>query len=901
MLAAALAGLPLAAQARASPLQPEPEVASADIAVENYLQRLGLKTLLADHLAERLAAATGAERTAIAERLSKIYVEMLSSATDPAERRQWEARSRDLLRMVPEASSYELRLNLARVIYVGAEEILERSRLRLAKEEEVQEAVRAFRSIAPELAEIAAKLHGRVQNLERLEELGRDSETIAADLAEARRLRSLAFYYSGWTEYSLAYLTRNERLALDAQRSFGWLLNSSGGIPANLERLPTGLLKYEHIARAAVGVGLAAAVRRNDVEALRWLDAVAAGEGVAPSVLEQLLPRRIGILGEARRWADLERLIRLERRSDRGGAGPDTRPLPVVAARMLAVVTLEADKTNAAGTIDHLASIALGDLVTRGEVAQVLDLVQRYGTAPIGDTGFIVHYVRGVQAYERARAAHSASGADPEEPAADEAVVNAYRQAADLLDAAIRQDDAAQFGNERSKAGMLVGLSLYYAGDFAAAAEQFLASASAAATPAQGEEPMWLAVVSFDRAVRAGRGDLRGRRDEAAALFLQTYAGSERAAKLLVGLGASNLLDEEAAVRILLSVPSGSSVYESARREAARLLYGLYRRARASDRDFAATRFLGVAEEVLALDRRTALQGASEEARQAGDRVVLRVRQILDAALSTSAPDFSRAEAALAILDEVASVLAADLTPHRAELTFRRLQILMARQETEAAEALAVQIEEERGPFADAAQRLLYRAALANLQKSPAADQERLRAVVRRGSRIIERTGSTPEALSDPGTLSLHATVAAVAAELYDLTSDTEMRDLAVTLDTAILQAVPNNEASLRRLARMAEAAGNAETSLECWRTLASGLKTGTPDWYEARYNLIRLLGQIDPPRARDAMKQHKVLYPSYGPPPWGEKLRELDEFFGEERPPQSPLTPPSPAPGGGP
>lgn len=884
-VAVALWCAPVLAQGEGA-AEPEPAPVAPSAAIEAYLERLGLRTLLADELADRLTTTTGPERRELAERLAKIYVELLSAAATVEERKHWETRSRDLLRQVPEADSYELRLNLARVIYVSAEEVLERWRLRLAGEEEVREAERALRSIAPEVADLATKLHARVESLERLEDSGRSTDAIAEGLADARRLRSQAFYYSGWIQYSLAYLTNNERLALEAMRSFGWLLNSRGGIPPSPERAPSGLLKYEHVARAAIGCALCASIRNNDVEAVRWLDAVAATPELPESVREQIFPRRITVLAAAKRWADLERAVRLTRRSDRTGGGPDVQPLSVPAARLLAVVTLEADPATR-GVTEKLASVALGDLVTRGEVAQVLDLVQRYGTAPIGDTGFIVHYVRGMQVYERARKSHRESGQNPDEPATAPELANAYREAARLLDAALRQEDAASFGNERSKAGMIVGLCLFYAGDFAAAADRFLESSRNATDAARGEEPLWLAVLALDRAVRAGDGTARPRRDEAAALYLQSYGGTERAAKLLIGLGSSGLLDEEAAVRVLLGVPKDAAVYESARREAARLLYLLFRRARDEERDFAATRFLSVAEEILSIDRRAVAGGTPEEARTAADAVVLRVRQILDAILGSSTPDLARAEAALNVLDDVAAVSGIDLSTHEAELTFRRLQILLARGENEAAEQLASQIEGQRGPFAEAAGRMLYRSAATVFQRAGVdATDEQLVAVVRHGRRLIERTGSGPMALADAATLSLHSTVAAAASLLWERHQDAAMRDLALELDRAILKAVPRSESALRRVARLAESAGQTEEALECWRVLLSGVRSGSTEWYEARYHSLRLLSQIDAPRAREAMRQHKILYPSFGPSPWGERLRELDAQLGDGAPP---------------
>src|SRR5688572_6125418 len=162
-LAAALFSAGALAQPDAAPpADPAPAPAAPEVAVQAYLERLGLRTLLADELADRLGTAQGEERRELAERLAAIYVERLSSASIPEQRSQWEQRSRDLLRQVPEVDSYELRLNLARVIYVAAEEVLERRRMRLADEQDVRDTERSLRAIAPEIADLATRLHGRV-------------------------------------------------------------------------------------------------------------------------------------------------------------------------------------------------------------------------------------------------------------------------------------------------------------------------------------------------------------------------------------------------------------------------------------------------------------------------------------------------------------------------------------------------------------------------------------------------------------------------------------------------------------------------------------------------------------------------------------------------------------------
>src|SRR5690606_18662983 len=108
---------------------------SADRALEKYLERLGQRTLLIEHLEQRLGRTAGAERAGLAERLTRLVAEELEAASSPARRAELERRARALLDVIPEGDSIDLRLSLHRATYANAEEVAERWRLRLASAE----------------------------------------------------------------------------------------------------------------------------------------------------------------------------------------------------------------------------------------------------------------------------------------------------------------------------------------------------------------------------------------------------------------------------------------------------------------------------------------------------------------------------------------------------------------------------------------------------------------------------------------------------------------------------------------------------------------------------------------------------------------------------------------------
>lgn len=863
-----LAGSPSLAQSPGTP----------EAMLDAYLSQRGLREVQAAVLRSRITSLTGRAKTEAANRLGTIYTELLDAAQTVEQRERIERYANELLDLVPEAETFDLRINLAKAQYLYAQDIAERHRLRSATPEQRAEAERILRSVSSVFQGVATRSNTRVMELERLEQSGRgtDFELLRVALADARRVRSLAYYYAGWSSYYISLLTGIGSHASDATRHFGWLLNSPGQ-PARLERLPESLLMYEHVARASIGVALAESLRGADDVSLRWLDTLDRSPDLADGPRKQLVPVRFVILASARRWSDLEWHAG-RRRRDLVAMGQQR--LPVDEARLIAVLSIEAlrrpdlpERTRP--MIEALARTAMADLVNSGAVAHVLNLVQQFGTSHIGTEGFIVNYVRGLQAFEDARAEHRSTGADATEPATDPKVTTAFRAAAGLLEVAIATIDAGHFPSERANAAIVEGLALFYAGDFREAARKLGAAHAGAPSAAQAEEALWLAVVALDRAYDVEGDVISAEFDRLASLYLQSYPAGERAAKLLIRRLSAGLVSDSEAAEVLLGVAPESPLYEAARRHAARLLYRLYKQARGEDRQFAAIRFMTVAEQVLAMDRRAASHGSREQASQAGESAVAIVRQVLDASLGSPAPDLDRARASLEILDAIVAQTGLDLASIEGEIAFRRFQIAMLTQDATEEDRWLERLHAIGGPFADSADRVLYNRARQAYLASPS-DAAAASRVVRHGARVMTRFAQGEDALRDPAILSLHATVAEAAAAVWKLSGDLAMRDVALRIDRELLAAGHANVQVLRRMADAAEDAGDKQEALDAWRTLLAGLPSESVEWFEARYHSLRLLWELDAQRARDVMQQHLVLHPTLGPEPWGSRLGEL-------------------------
>lgn len=900
------AALVLCAPAAHAQTEEEAPLESVD-PVESYLRDHDLGALLSRYLLDELSGATGRDRSEIAERLGRYYAAELSEAETPERQRRVEEQARELLAMVPESDSFELRIMLSKASFLLAEDTASDYVLRMTTPEEQQEAVQTFSTVEPAFQNLGRQIDRRVDALEAMEQRASagDLRVVRDQLAEARRLRSLAMYYAGWSRYYLALMSGDPRMARGAREAFGWLLNSSGNREPSLESLPTSLLRYEHVARAAMAVGLAHSLSGDDTIALQWIDEIDRAGETPLDVREELWARRIEVLARAKRWADLQRLVDRRRLStDPAGA----TAMPVGEARLLAVLTLEAiaegggdpglraDRTR---LLEAIAQVAMGDLVTQGEIGHVLDLVKRYGTTPMGDTGFVVLYVRGLRAYERAREAHEAAGGG-EEPTSDESVVNRYMDAVRALDVATAAGDAESFPVEATQARMMQGLSLYYAGDLLAASNVFEGVFSATDDSQLREESLWYAIVSLDRAVEGGRSGLAESRDRLATLYLQAFPATDRAAKLLLRRIDDGLLTEPQAIALLLDVSKESPLYEAARRHASRLMYRQYRAARGPERDYAAARFLEVAEELIDLDVAIVRTGSPERSEEAARFVVLRVRQALDAALSITVPDVVRARRLLELLDDVAGYARVDLGDVAGELAYRRLQIGLSQDDEALIARATADLHRTGGVYATSGDRLLYQKALERWQARPS-DGAAAVEVVGYGARVLEQFEPLERHKGDDAVVGVINSMAEAATAAWQLLDDESMRDLAIEMDQRLVDIGRQTARSLRRLAISAEAAGDPQTALTAWNTLMAGLREGSDGWFEARVQSIRVLAQIDSRRARLVLDQHRTLYPDLGPEPWDEEFRELDRLLAGVRPAPESDAPTEESGGGGP
>jgi hypothetical protein len=719
--------------------------------VSDYLQALGLRALLIEQLSARLRTADASDRPRLAERLGRLYAAAIADATTPEARQSLIDEAEKLLRAVPQARAFELRVNLLRERYLLAEDAAERARLRIGPDRGVaarKDATDLVNTIKPELDKLLSELTRREQQVQATLENNPniDVPTFEVELADLRRWRSTVNYYVGWTSYYRALLaltaspaTPQPRQASqarpdaawradaqDALRAFAQTLNISPGqgMPADMDTTP---FRFEHIARSAAGTALALGLLGRDVEALAWLGALRDQRQTHPSLAGQWLAWRVMVLAQAGRWADIQRDLADIRTPVRPGSErspmlqlPEVPgqsgvvALPVATSRVvvsLALDSLSADDP-AADVKRAIAQIAVNDLIIRREVAAVLEIARQHGTIVLGSSGFVPIYVLAHQRLDEAQTLHAASTKAIDEPATSAEAINAFLEAARLFTQSTTEADARFFARESAQAWQFTARAQFFAGRLRESAESFARSSEqlrALGDRPAAEETLWLAIGTLAKAATRelsplDKAAVEQRETQLAELYVREHPGTDRAAQLALRQLAREDRVDEAAVRVLMSVNRTSPLYEQTRRQLARVLYRLYRAAPASERAFAGARFIRVADELLAIDQSRALASAppapsapapqaAASRQQATELAVITARQMLDVLLTGPTPDATRAGGVLQAVEKIIAAAGPSLTNQAGaiadELALRRVQLAIAQGDLATAESRA--------------------------------------------------------------------------------------------------------------------------------------------------------------------------------------------------------------------
>lgn len=869
---------------------------AADLALDDYLESQDLVSLRARLLERLLAQAPDGQDAEVAARLARVYTLLMESAESEVAREDFEAKCETLLAQAPQADTLDLRLSLARARYVRAEQVAERYRLGLATAADAQSARAEFAALAPMFDALAERADSRVRDLERQLEAGapRD-ELMTSAVTGSRRVRSMSRYLGGWSAYYMAELDSTGRDAAGigqaAQIRFGALLEARRGAVPSRDRVAPEMLRFDHVARAALGVGLCWSLRGNLQEALDWIELVESAPRLEDAVRSQIPARRMIVLARAQEWGRLASYVdRIVSQSEESGG------LSVSEARLLATLTLtprgEGPGPQGASIAPEarllIAQRAMAALVRSGNGAQALDFVAPYlelvGSNEQVAAGFVPRYLRALREYEAAREAHRSSPRSNDTPSRDPEARRRYASAQSFMDGALAARDAQEFAEVRSQAILIRALSTFFqaknAEELGKACDRLLEAAAAleSANPQQAISAHRFAIRALDLAIEVAGADAAAIRERRRALvdaFIAAHPEDSAAGALAYQRATSGEVAGEQSIESLLLVDGSEELRIAARHEAGRLLYQRFINAPDAERAIDARRFLSHASVLLEEDRQRLVTG--DEGILAA--ALLNARRTIDVALWFRPPEKELAIRAYDLMASLALRGAIDTDAVEAEFRFRAVQIALLRDEVALAESEADQLRALDAALAQSAQRELYR--YAYQQWSDSGSLEDARRVVKHGSEVLREMTAAKTEPSDPAAIALSAGVARASAQIWKDDGEESARELAAILFRTALRADPRNRTVLEAAAEFFEQSGDMEAALDALRSLLGGLPAGSEQWFEVKVRLLTILAKEDPARARQVLDQHRALYPEMGPAPFGERLRTLDRQLG--------------------
>ena len=823
-------------------------------ALADLLERAGLDDLFALRLEEELARAASPSG---ASRLCDVIERLFASAASAQRVADLRVRVEYLVARDRLPCVSALRLAAARAEYRLAGIGL--AALRRGDEQALQgsaardEASALLAQCTESLAQLEQSLSAELTQL-RMRAGGSDevartealavSDLVAAQLLEARYLRA-------WSQFGLLWMSRTGAdpagVAARADQlvpAWAALLETGKAFPSP-EDVSVDLRGEEYYASSILGMAVTKALAAGLPAAEPWF----------------ALLREPGVWSGT---AALEPAMRLDAAVDcaayDAAAAQLRDPAAPLADDVIAGCALRAMREargDAASAAGAFARSCFESLVSRGSLSAAQRLAARVPALARGD-GFAPRLAAALAVAVRAKSIADADRARP-----------VWEEAARALSTALSAPDAGESPSAPAVRA-LRGLVLASAGDPCQASAE-LAAASGQLAGDRADEAAWLAARLSDEGRCLANGVPTAR--DLWLDYLRRFPDGAHANGAMVALARfDEVLDPVLAER-LLAVPPDDPVSADAARAAARIYYRLARSAVGDAR----------ADPV----RRLMLISPSAAASWPEGWIDPVARQQLEFALDPSA---SRLELARGLIAEIASRYApgAEPEPYRAELATRRLELaLLDRRFAEAASELErVRTTGDRA-WLMRADALFARDVEAMLAAEPAADgsdaqsrAEAARALVaaRRGVLETARRDGNPER-ADAASVGLARALLAADARANAAEAASLARD--------VLVRKPTHRPSLEVAADAALAAGQARVARDALVTLLSVLAPTSVERSRRQCQLVEILAANDPDEARKVLAQHQVFDPTWGPAPWGERLKAIARSLGmqvEER-----------------
>ncbi len=841
--------------------------------VDRFLDRLKLDQVRIRLLQQRLAQLTvRTEQEQLAAEIAAVYARALAAPLSDEARARLMAEVNQLLRDFPKAASVSLELQLLEADYQQAEaKVL--TWLEQPEDVATEEAAKMLlQSAASRFSAVLARLDAETSRLTAIDTEMVNSSTrdeIERQIATNQQLSQRAHYFVGWSRYYLA-ITQLESGQADselkaARVSFGEILNIPPG--ESLKEITPETLMLESLWRTRAAIGLAMTEQALGEEArastmFGWLSHA--------SVPTQLRDQRQfwqlqGMLNAGQTSAAV-------RFAETLAAEPLERPTQGIVSFWGAAARsgMRLEKNSSADQT-KLAEISIARLAKLRQFDLIDQLMAKYPGAKITTTSSLYSLLidgrRQFLAAEKSKL--------PED----------FTRALTTLTQGIEHPEAATDLHAAGQCRYYAGWCEFRLANYEAAGTWLEQSASALAdVPTLAAQALWLAAVSFHQLVETD-ASFATRAQSCLARLERDFPAAEQVAKAKVL--RAKLLESpstaEQVIRDLSAIPPSDAGYGDAQFEITQVHFRRWQSAVAKreSSDKLATAQQTAAENYLAL----ATTGDATKRLQ----VSLQWHEVFAAMNPKMSPP--QIEQATRQLRDIAAPAVAELPPGSSlvsEFHYRSLLVASAAGRTSEAFGHAQWIDREAAGSAYQlpALTILARDADAQLESATAATRaERLVEATAIYQRLVELLGSNASVVASNRNAAI---ASSKLARYYELAGHVEE---ASRLLTALVDAYPEEKKYLTRLALSHSRARQFALALPIWNRVLSGTKSGTDDWFEAKFHQLEALLATDAPQARKTWDQFRVLYPQVSSDRWKASFETLGAKFPSSAPESKPGT----------
>ena len=799
----------------------------ADDPLASWLRRMECNDLLALHLENQLDLGSTIEQSSAAQALADLYASMLANADDVT-RSKILANAKSLLIRKPALATTDLKLQLLRGVYLSSEQVIEQYRFRVVDTESHAEAISQLREVHEGLADLRP---GLVKGLRSAS--GKLNETKA-------RSAGLCTTLLAWSGYYIARHDHDPDGAIRSALLFAELLGSSS---ASLKEVSTDLSIHDYGARAILGIALCKEIANDPAGSEPWLEILELPD-VWLDVRRQIPLWRLHILIDAKKWGQILSFMD----EDVTTRGLRDYWLLLIASRALE----EKYDVNA----EVVSATAIEKLVQLGQLNMVSRLVDRYGQQILSETNFVGKYILSDLQFQKLRDTWSKVF-----PSDDAAILSEFSLVADSLLLAVESSDANEFPFAKSNCQFLLAHAQYQSTNFNDATYTFYELA----VGQRMEEALWMSIVCLNY-IKERSFEQEELRNIAIEQYITAFPSSQRARQLIVHRSFDENQDNRS-IDELLSIPYDDPSYDKARRRSEDLLYKAWRASPPSDKAQAGNQYLEIARPLLFVDAASADLNF--------DKTMKRSRRILDVSLHKEVHRVLAAENVFKVIEGF------DVKDQavRNELSYRRLQLHILRNQLEVALAIGTQLHET---FPESIWNEHAAVLIINAMPSVStSEKEDLRERYYNLVLAFVKTRKDDE-MSSSDLFSVGLEAVGNGFILLEDNNTLLFRTTLFDLTRRLLSMYPKNRTLLRHSALSEEGAGNAKKALEHWKTLSNGLERGTGEWFEARYRFILLLVETNIDLADKFFSQHISLYPAYAPSPQDIQFKELEVLISQ-------------------